>query len=1826
MLQASGVKFNITANVTATRGITRLNKVMRELVGVVNSGGKNWEKFLDAVGRLGSVSARVSKITEKQAGSVQRLSKATQQETKSVQQSLSVTEKLIGVKQRAAKAADQLGTAVYREATAIQQSVQSAQSAISVHDRLTASANKAGKAMQRLGTGSASGRAVVTSGAAGDVNKRLAGQRVEPRTDKIKAATQAMHTYTTAVYAAQHAVMALGAAWATWKLGHLIKETTLLAGRVENLRTIMYNVGVNAGYTHSELDVLEGKIRKLGITTRHTREAMTLLARNNLDVAKGFQLARIAQDAAVIAGENSSEAYEKLAIAIQRLDTRLLRNRGILINLRNLYQQVAVATGRVETTLTAAEKQEILLNEVIRKGVQTMGTYESAMNDVFKQYTSLVRYTEEAARVFGEQFLPVFEVVVKTMTGFFKWFSADDRHRGWHLAAAGAASFVAILGTLTTVVLGAKLAMSAYTLAVLASKAAMDAAKVSYLAMTVAMAKNPLTLVVLALSAVATGLVMLAANARSAKQELEDLKSEAAETAVSLHGLQRAYRRMDELSAKGDSSRESLLRQKMALEDLKAVARDTGIEISDLASEEETLQTLREQGIGIEQTSAETAAQYNDAVSQQRVEVNRLAKEIQELGKQERAQYAQWRTGRGSFGGYNRMDSSQMRSLKEQWRQSMRDLAVLEDKHTAYMEVASAERIRITQKALDEQHVAYQLALRAENALHRERAKMFKDEGLEILDTLDEYGKKLRTVFVSEEQIFQQAADRWETQRKKIAETFKEKRDQAANATELAEVETQEAAALRQIHGFIRSEMSQELRERIKIKNVMEDKYELAKLLREEQEREVGYLKERLDLEEQGVDSDTISVLQELRKELFRRQQAMDEYNRRLGVDTKETEQIERRRQEIRAEIADYEQRAKAIEDAEKSASTDAAIEAAVSRRIAINKERGAVEALQQELDLLNVQYDESSKTLAERIDIARQAAAEDEKNALLQAKLNDLLFEQEEAVKNLDVAKRKSAQVVREILRDYVTWAKEAAEDRKESHEEAIDDLVGIEDKLTRKTWEAAKERIEARKKEYESVQDFIRKIQLDLLEGETPGTKEIMSLADSFIENVKKAGDDEQLNLLEQMFPKKMRQIGKDYFETLRELQNQIVEQRRKLVSSGDVKDAIKLREMYFEYVQLRERGVQLNKLSQEQTKRLTEEIATQRGLMGDRQRQAKEDQALIDAEVKKRKETVSLEKELYEASVGVANEAQRWATAVKEGTASLEDALAAMEKLSGTAKDWGMRPDGTQKGDGFLGPLQLPGGGVATEYSIGVGFDGKEMDIPTLVPTLTDKELEAMVNDIIPNQKMPPEAIIRKAVEHARDRMAQGLPVFAGPGADKPGGGFFGPPTAKGQGGGAVGDYASSLSFSSLTVPGMVQTARRWREKTVARDMQEGQIRRAQSRLDARRAGIPKWAYDQYYLGQQPSSVGQQPSSVPSSGSKIGVPSRPSSLDVTDSSMVLDRQEMQKAWKAFSAAGTSDDRSAAEDRFRKHASFYKKGLKKKTSAGNYASLTGGMNRLFQASRDMTESGLSRAKSAGRSGLGKANWLARQALAGGDVGPTQPHVRQTPVSLSAREQYAQELQKLRTWFGVHRSARRASSTARSQELRTRFGNQAQQVRDESFLRTLAVERDLKSPVANRSTASVGKYGSIKLNQTSYMKEKEQLALLRQQRRDGETKRREDLRGKHQTDLEKLRTKHLNEQQNRRIQFAKTGIRGPFRGGGGQGLLNVDAQQGQANQAREEADTQVLGALSKLREALGVSIEGSKKTAEVAKEQKNKTAEDYAKARDVLSTIMGAV
>jgi len=91
---------------------------------------------------------------------------------------------------------------------------------------------------------------------------------------------------------------------------------------------------------------------------------------------------------------------------------------------------------------------------------------------------------------------------------------------------------------------------------------------------------------------------------------------------------------------------------------------------------------------------------------------------------------------------------------------------------------------------------------------------------------------------------------------------------------------------------------------------------------------------------------------------------------------------------------------------------------------------------------------------------------------------------------------------------------------------------------------------------------------------------------------------------------------------------------------------------------------------------------------------------------------------------------------------------------------------------KQDGYFGPLSVPNshGMVTTEYSIGVPINGKEMEIPSVVPTLSHNEITYLLsheNGQGVQDRRIQDSINTKAIDYAKRRLNDGKSVFWEPG---------------------------------------------------------------------------------------------------------------------------------------------------------------------------------------------------------------------------------------------------------------------------------------------------------------------------------------------------------------------------------------------------------------------------------------------------------------------------
>lgn len=209
----------------------------------------------------------------------------------------------------------------------------------------------------------------------------------------------------------------------------LAVEGTHLAAKNQMMATSMRVVGENAGWTQEQLTGAMEKVRSMGITTAFATKSVTSFIQSGLaqlapsaEVAADqlAKLARTAQDLAVIAGTDSSQAFTTLNRAIGMTSPMLLRQFGIVDGLDAIYGKYAETVGKAARELTATEKRQAFMNRILEEGERVAGAYTAAMGDVAKQAGSMKRYIEEAKVAIGEAFLPIMQAGVKSQTAFWK--------------------------------------------------------------------------------------------------------------------------------------------------------------------------------------------------------------------------------------------------------------------------------------------------------------------------------------------------------------------------------------------------------------------------------------------------------------------------------------------------------------------------------------------------------------------------------------------------------------------------------------------------------------------------------------------------------------------------------------------------------------------------------------------------------------------------------------------------------------------------------------------------------------------------------------------------------------------------------------------------------------------------------------------------------------------------------------------------------------------------------------------------------------------------------------------------------------------------------------------------------------------------------------------------------------------------------------------------------------------------------------------------------------------------------------------------------------
>lgn len=229
--------------------------------------------------------------------------------------------------------------------------------------------------------------------------------------------------------------------------GAFIFSATKLAARVETLGVVTKRLGENVGATEEEIRDLEASIKAQGITLQATRKSIALMIQSQIDLAKGTELARLAQNAAVIANVDSSEAFQRLVFVITSGNIRMARTLGLQVSFQESYKKMAEEIGVATTALTQQQKVQARTSAVLAAGTTITGAYEESMTTAGKKVLSLNRHIEDSTRLFGDAFLPIYSSIVDLITASLKSWQALDV--GLQKSIAQTVGMVTAVGGLT---------------------------------------------------------------------------------------------------------------------------------------------------------------------------------------------------------------------------------------------------------------------------------------------------------------------------------------------------------------------------------------------------------------------------------------------------------------------------------------------------------------------------------------------------------------------------------------------------------------------------------------------------------------------------------------------------------------------------------------------------------------------------------------------------------------------------------------------------------------------------------------------------------------------------------------------------------------------------------------------------------------------------------------------------------------------------------------------------------------------------------------------------------------------------------------------------------------------------------------------------------------------------------------------------------------------------------------------------------------------------------------------------------------------------------
>lgn len=177
------------------------------------------------------------------------------------------------------------------------------------------------------------------------------------------------------------------------------------AAEVEELDTVMQVVGSTTGVTYQRLLETADAIRDNGIEYASAQQMAIKFAKNSLEVGKAADIARVAQDLAVISQANSTDTANRLTHAVLNLNSMMLRNAGVQTTVSQAVRAYSAENNIAVKSMTTSQKQQAVLNAILKEGAKITGVYTMSMTNAGKVIRSFPRITKQLQVAFGQSLI-----------------------------------------------------------------------------------------------------------------------------------------------------------------------------------------------------------------------------------------------------------------------------------------------------------------------------------------------------------------------------------------------------------------------------------------------------------------------------------------------------------------------------------------------------------------------------------------------------------------------------------------------------------------------------------------------------------------------------------------------------------------------------------------------------------------------------------------------------------------------------------------------------------------------------------------------------------------------------------------------------------------------------------------------------------------------------------------------------------------------------------------------------------------------------------------------------------------------------------------------------------------------------------------------------------------------------------------------------------------------------------------------------------------------------------------------------------------------------